>query len=159
MKSIDQFSSMLFAVVAFLLFGVCTGSPAAAQSQTPPTSLAPTEPGDLFSFTDVGALAGQYLEDSGMYLNLAYQDEFQANVVDGRNRGIGFTAEPSGGLDIDLQRMLGIPGAAFHIIFDDRIGRTISFTSATIAPLQALKIEALAKSFFTTLSLPCSIAG
>jgi porin len=137
MKLIDHVSKAIV-VATFLLVGLIAGLPAAAQTQTPaqPLSLAPTQPGDFFSLTQIGSSTGQALKASGIYLNLGFVDEFEANVVDGRKRGIAYTAEPSGGLDLDLQQILGIPDASFHIIFDDRIGRTVSFMSATNAPLQ-----------------------
>jgi porin len=143
MNGIFRSASGLSAAAAFV--SVCfSGLPAAAQSQTPPPSamvpqsisLAPTQPGDLFSLTQIGKSTGQVLRDNGIYINLGYQTEFQANVIDGRKRGIAFTGEPFGGVDLDLQTILGIPNAAFHVIFDERIGRAVQFMSATQAPLQ-----------------------
>jgi len=146
MNGMNPMKSIFRHGAALLLLGLGAGLPGTAQSQTQtqtsppppplPFSLAPTQPGDLFSLTSIGQPAGQYLKDLGIYLNLAWQNEVQANVMDGRKRGADFTAEPSGGVDLDLQQILGIPNASFHVIFDQRIGRPIQQQAATQNPLQ-----------------------
>jgi porin len=135
--------SRLIVNAAFIAFGL-PALPAAAQSSTDdstqnlpqPLSLVPTAPGDFFSLTSVGKSTGQYLADNGIFLDLGFQNEFEASVMDGRKRGVAYTAEPYGGFDLDLQTILGIPNAAFHIIFDDRIGRTVSYMAATNIGMQ-----------------------
>ena len=138
MRNHVQRGLKLLQVAAMLAFSGAAGSPASAQSQTEPApiSFAPVQPGDFFSLTSIGSSTGQYLKDHGIYPNLGFVTELQANVVDGRKRGAAFTAEPSGGVDLDLQRIFGIPNASFHLIFDERIGRTVSFMAGTNAPLQ-----------------------
>ncbi|HEY0184140.1 MAG TPA: carbohydrate porin [Rhodopila sp.] len=143
MNGIDWYKSGLYGAAALVSFGSAV-LPAAAQTETAaplqmspqPFSLAPTAPGDFFSLTSLGKSAGQTLKDAGIYLNLGFQSEIQANIMDGRKRGAAYTGEPFGGVDLDLERILGIPNAAFHIVFDERIGRTVSFMAATNAPLQ-----------------------
>ncbi len=105
-----------------------TTAPAAAQS-TPAAAPADTGP-----FAGVTAL-GQTLKNDGIYLQLGYTQIVASLVSGGLQTGTFPTGELYFGTILDLQTILGIPGASFHITFDERSGYAVNANVGTQGPL------------------------
>src|ERR1700712_488284 len=105
-----------------------TTAPAAAQS-TPAAAPADTGP-----FAGVTAL-GQTLKNDGIYLQLGYTQIVASLVSGGLQTGTFPTGELYFGTILGLQTILGIPGASFHITFDERSGFAVNNNVGTQGPL------------------------
>jgi len=77
--------------------------------------------GYFFSLADVGKSVGQELQSDGIYLGGSYTGVF-GNVTGGNENGQGYNGDAFLGADLDLNRILGISGAALHFYVDDRQG-------------------------------------
>jgi carbohydrate-selective porin OprB len=113
---------------AIVLAIMCAGvsAPAAAQSAT--------SSADTGMFPGVTAL-GQTLKNDGIYLQLGYTQIVASLVSGGFQTGTFPTGELYFGTVLDLQTILGIPGASFHITFDERSGYAINANVGTQGPL------------------------
>lgn len=108
-------------------------SPAHAQSTSTP---APTP---LSPFASVTAL-GQTLAHKGIFLNLSYTEDVSSLVSGGVKAGTMPIGQASASVVFDLQTLLGITGASFHVGFDERNGIPIGSAggiASTDAILQA----------------------
>jgi porin len=65
---------------------------------------------------------GQTLKNDGVYLSLSYLYDMNSLVSGGLKTGTVPNGELSIGTVLDLQTILGIPEASFHITFDERSG-------------------------------------
>lgn len=90
--------------------------PASAQNAT---TTAPESP-----FSAVSA-AGKTLADKGIYFSLGFAEDFSALVSGGQKTGIMPIGHASAGVIFDLETIAGIPGASFHVNFDERFGHSI----------------------------------
>jgi porin len=72
-------------------------------------------------FGDWGGLRTK-LEDMGIYLSLDALTEFAGNVSGGTKQGSTFAGQEALGLDIDWQRLAGVPGFSTHLIIVNRWG-------------------------------------
>ena len=72
-------------------------------------------------FGDWGGLRTK-LEDMGIYLSLDALTEFAGNVSGGTQQGSTFAGQEALGLDIDWQRLAGVPGFSTHLIIVNRWG-------------------------------------
>jgi porin len=123
-----------------LLFRIClsaaaigcawplVSTPASAQSAAPAADTGP--------FAGITAL-GQTLKNDGIYLQLGYTEQIGAVVSGGLKTGTMPTGELYFGTVLDLQTILGIPGASFHVTFDERNGYTLNSIAGTQGPLQS----------------------
>ena len=120
-----------------LLYRICLGvmaigcavslasAPARAQSIT-----------DTSLYADVNSV-GKKLKDSGIYLQLGYGEIVASLVSGGFQTGTFPTGELYFGTILDLQTILGIPGASFHITFDERNGYAVNANAGTQGPLNS----------------------
>lgn len=134
-------------IVRFLVMAALVLTPALAiaqaqSSQTLPALLIPIEPPDqlpdsgtqggyLFNLRPLGADLGRKLADDGVYLVGRGLYEGLSNVSGGIKRGAfaeGFTAF---GVDLDLDRIAGIKGGAFHVLVDDLAGQSFAAFSGS----------------------------
>ena len=65
---------------------------------------------------------GQTLKNDGVYLSLSYLYNLNSLVSGGLKTGTVPNGELAFGTVLDLQTILGIPEASFHITFDERSG-------------------------------------
>ena len=79
-------------------------------------------PGYLFDMSSAGKAWGQMLKSYGIYVNGGFEENIYSVPSGGRKTGTFFQGEYTLGLDLDMNRILGIPGAAIHISTDDRTG-------------------------------------
>ncbi len=103
-----------------------------AATQPPPTVTAPTIP-QLYSppfGTDhlFGDWAGArtWLADHGVDLGLNYFSETAAIVAGGQRRGIDYTSQIGLSIDLDGEKLFGLPGFAVHSVIVERNGRSAS---------------------------------
>ena len=113
---------------AIALAIMCAGvsAPAGAQSAT--------SSADTGMLPGVTAL-GQTLKNDGIYLQLGYTQIVASLVSGGFQTGTFPTGELYFGTVLDLQTILGIPGASFHITFDERSGYAVNANVGTQGPL------------------------
>jgi len=137
-----------------LLAGTFVSGMACAQTATPPAAAqlagppeAPTTrherspdlprpilhvlppPGDAFTPPpQTGPLArvGEALADRGIYLRQIIVDEFAGNSSGGQGRGSSNSLATAFGGDLDLERLVGIPGAAIHLTMNKSIGTSLA---------------------------------
>ena len=91
-------------------------------------------PADTGPFAGVTAL-GQTLENDGIYLQFGYGEIVAGLVSGGLQTGTFPTGELYFGTILDLQTILGIPGASFHVTFDERNGFAPNANAGTQGPL------------------------
>jgi carbohydrate-selective porin OprB len=134
-------------IVRFLVMAALILSPALAvaqaqPNQTQPSLLIPIEPPDqlpdsgtqggyLFNLRPLGADLGRKLADDGVYLVGRGLYEGLGSVSGGVKRGVfaeGFTAF---GADLDLDRIAGIKGGAFHFLVSDLTGQSFAAYSGS----------------------------
>ncbi len=109
--------------------GQSTGSPAATQ---PPSAAAPAYP-PLYSppfGTDhlLGDWLGArtWLENQGIDVGLNYFSDTAAIVAGGQRRGIDYASQIGLTIDLDGDKLLGLPGFALHSAIVERNGRSAS---------------------------------
>ncbi len=70
------------------------------------------------------------LEAKGITLRAGYLSESAANPVGGlRAGGAAYTHQVDAGFDLDLDRLIGLPGGKFHLLFTERAGQSLAATS------------------------------
>ena len=116
-----------WAVSAIMIAVCCAGTSQPAMAQ----STDPTPPGDLFSLSQIGQAAGQALKNDGIYLNGFYANDILGDVKGGNETGVTSTGDAHVGADFDMNTIAGIPGAAIHVMFDDRTGNDVSSLAGT----------------------------
>jgi porin len=109
---------------------VLAGVSAPSRAQTP------AAPADTGPFASVTAL-GQTLKNDGIYLQLGYGEIVAGLVSGGLQTGTFPTGELYFGTILDLQTILGIPGASFHVTFDERSGFAVNANAGTQGPLNS----------------------
>lgn len=77
--------------------------------------------GYLFSLANIGKSIGQQLQSQGIYLGGSYTGVF-GNNTGGNENAVGYNGDAFLGTDLDLNKILGITGAALHFYVDDRQG-------------------------------------
>ena len=112
---------------AAVLLWLLPGLPAAfAQSATAPAAAGDTawQSGYLFDFSTFGPSSGvgQAMANAGIYLNGGETGILASNVAGGAKQGSVFDNDFEVEVDLDMARIAGIPGAAMHIVVDDRVG-------------------------------------
>jgi porin len=91
------------------------------QSLTNPTAAEPSK-GWLFDLRPVGSDVGKTLADHGVYLIGRYLGQGFGEVSGGRTKGSLYEGFATGGVDLDMARIAGIPGATVHAILSDLQG-------------------------------------
>jgi porin len=134
-------------ILACLLWGISSSAsaqgttefpgpvPIAQSPPSPPPSSAPTVT-DPSPFASVTAL-GQTLKNDGVYLQLGYVYDMNSLVLGGLKPGTLPNGELYFGTVLDLQTLLNIPGASFHVTFDERSGFGLNANVGTQGPLPA----------------------
>ena len=74
------------------------------------------------SMFDPITAVGQNLGKSGVYMDLSYTEDMSSLVSGGQKTGTMPIGETYANVIFDLQTILGITGASFHITFDERNG-------------------------------------
>jgi porin len=123
-----------------LLYRICLSAmalgcllSASANAQTPAPAAA-----DANLFPGATAL-GETLKNDGIYPLFDYTEVTSSLVSGGLQRGTMPAGELAFGVGLDLQTIMGIPGASFHILFDERNGIGVGAISGTQGPLQGLQ--------------------
>lgn len=62
------------------------------------------------------------LASKGVYFNGYYSGMTYSQAAGGRKKGTGFLNDFAYGMDLDLQRLIGLDGARIHIVLDSRFG-------------------------------------
>ncbi len=108
--------------------------------------------GYLFDFSTLGPASGigQAMADSGVYFNGGETGILAGNVAGGAKQGAVFDNDFLLEVDLDMNRILGIPGAAMHIAVDDRVGGyygkfsgSNTLTPQTFGPNEVLQFQEL----------------
>jgi len=126
---------LTFIILVFVLITLSVTADAQTQTGTtdsplniPVNPLAPlpasgTQGGYFFNLRPLGADFGRTLADKGVYIvgrELAIES---AAVSGGIKRGAFFDGYTSLGLDLDMQRILGLTGGTLHVLVDDTQGQ------------------------------------
>ena len=90
-----------------------------------------TEGGYLFNLRPVGADFGRTLANYGIYLQGKELAETLSNVSGGIKRGTSFEGYTAFGVDLDLNRIVGIPGGSIHFVLDDLQGQPFASYSGS----------------------------
>ncbi|MGC8524241.1 MAG: carbohydrate porin [Acidibrevibacterium sp.] len=138
---------------AAALLWLLPGLPAAfAQSATAPAAASDTawQSGYLFDFSTFGSSSGvgQAMANAGIYLNGGETGILAGNVSGGAKQGSVFDNDFELEVDLDMARIAGIPGAAMHIVVDDRVGGyyggfsgSNTLTPQTFGPNEVLQFQ------------------
>ena len=134
-------------MLGFCLLGTLHAGTAAAQTQAPssttaPSLLIPLEPspalpdsgtqgGYFFNLRPLGADFGKRLADYGVYIVAKELAEPLGNISGGVKRGGSFEGLGNLGLDLDANRILGIPGGAVHFLISDIQGQNFASYSGS----------------------------
>jgi porin len=82
----------------------------------------------------LGAELGTTLANTGIYIQARVLSELLSNVSGGVKRGTFFEGYTSLGVDLDMNRIAGIPGGAIHFVLDDLQGQSFSaYSGSTFA--------------------------
>jgi carbohydrate-selective porin OprB len=121
-----------------LLYRICLSAmalggllSASVNAQTPAAAEANLFPG--------ATAFGETLKNDGIYPLFDYTEVTSSLVSGGLQRGTMPAGELAFGVGLDLQTIMGIPGASFHILFDERNGIGVGAISGTQGPLQGLQ--------------------
>lgn len=99
----------------------------------PPPRPAVTDPSPFSGLTAIG----QTLKNNGVYLQLGYTYDMNSLVIGGLKTGTLPSGELFVGTVLDLQTIMGIPEASFHITFDERSGFGLNSNVGTQGPMEA----------------------
>jgi porin len=118
----------------FLAASSILASPGTANAQAQPAAAPPPPPpGYMFDLSPVGKSFGETLKAYGIYLNGGAETNVYGWIAGGRKTGVNLQGEDTLGVDLDLNRMFGIPAAAIHVSTDDRWGQNPGrFSSGTL---------------------------
>ena len=96
----------------------------AAQAQSPQ----PSPPSGLSSWLQGQYMTGDWggtrsaLEAKGVALRAGYLSESAANPVGGLRQGSAYTHQIDAGFDLDLGKLIDLPGGKSHVLFTERAG-------------------------------------
>src|ERR1700754_4052474 len=65
---------------------------------------------------------GQQMGQNGIYFNLGYTEDFSRLVAGGYKVGTNPIGHANAGVTFDLEKIIGIPSASVHVIFEERSG-------------------------------------
>jgi len=103
---------------------------AAPADSPPPMSDASSQAGPTPLATPPVPLAGisapfRRLYDAGVLVSATFYDDLQGNPVGGLKHGTQNAGAGVLGADFDLQKLAGVPGARFHVVFTWEYGNTL----------------------------------
>lgn len=105
--------------LVFLTAGLC--ATARAQSTPAPAPLATAE-----ASTTRQPLPGQLMNDAGVFLRGHYTNESAWNPSGGLRQNQDYADQIDLGVDLDMQKLAGVEGAAIHVTLSNRTGRDLS---------------------------------
>jgi porin len=73
-----------------------------------------------------GASLGQTLADDGVGIRLGYTGEFASNPSGGIKQGSTLAGQVEGGVDLDLNRLIGLYGGLVHVTVTNRQGQSLA---------------------------------
>lgn len=100
----------------------------AAQAQSPQ----PSPPSGLSSWLQGQYMTGDWggtrsaLEAKGVTLRAGYLSESAANPVGGLRQGSAYTHQIDAGFDLDLGKLIDLPGGKIHVLFTERAGQSLA---------------------------------
>ncbi len=123
MKRVPKLAGLLAAVSVQAVAQTPTSAPDQSLAVPAPRMAAQTgvAPTNEHLLGDWGGLRTT-LENLGVYLSFDALTEFAGNVSGGTKQGATFANQEAFGLDIDWQRLAGIPGLSTHMIIVNRSG-------------------------------------
>ncbi len=104
---------------------------AAAQAQSTPAS----PPSSPSSWLQGRYMTGDWhgtrgaLEEKGISLRAHYISESAANPVGGLRQGAAYAHQVDAGFDLDLGKLIGLPGGKIHATFTERAGQSLAAQS------------------------------
>lgn len=114
----------LAACVAALV-GACP-QPGHAQSATKPDTSAAGTAKTLGDTPSAPGVPWQPFSKDGVALTLTYTGEAATNVTGGLRRDTAYAGQVFAGVDADMDRIAGIPGATIHVAITNRHGESLS---------------------------------
>ncbi len=114
------------AVSWFVILGA-----AAASAQSPP----PSPAAGLSSWLQGQYMTGDWggtrsaLETKGVTLRAGYLSESAANPSGGLRQGATYTHQVDAGFDLDLDKLINLPGGKIHVLFTERAGQSLAAQS------------------------------
>ncbi|MEJ0093188.1 MAG: carbohydrate porin [Methylocella sp.] len=129
-KTFHRLFTILMLSVSFIAQAEAQSDEGTAASPTAQPALPPVEPypaegvseGYLFNLRPWGRDLGKTLADQGIYITGRTINEGYANISGGLQRGWLYQGYTSLGVDLDMNRIVGIPGGSVHILVDDLNG-------------------------------------
>ena len=106
------------ALATLLLALLALSAPARAEDAPPPPTLPATTAAPRQPF--------QPLTDQGITLQWSYTGEAAANATGGLARKSAYTGQVYLGADLDMDRLVGIPGATIHFAVTNRHGKSLT---------------------------------
>ncbi len=110
-------------------YGFCLGATALAWAwsgiSTPVHAQGAPAGGPIPMF-DPMTTFGQQMGQAGIYFNLGYTEDFSRLVAGTPKVGTSPIGHANAGVTLDLEKLVGIPEASVHVIFEERSGRSNS---------------------------------
>jgi porin len=110
-------------------YGLCLGATALAWAgsgiSTPVYAQGAPAGGPIPMFDSITAM-GQQMGQNGIYFNLGYTEDFSRLVAGTPKVGTSPIGHANAGVTFDLEKLIGIPEASVHVIFEERSGRSNS---------------------------------
>jgi porin len=110
-------------------YGFCLGATALAcvwsGISTPVYAQGAPAGGPIPMFDPITAM-GQQMGQNGIYFNLGYTEDFSRLVAGTPKVGTSPIGHANAGVTFDLEKLIGIPSASVHVIFEERSGRSNS---------------------------------
>jgi porin len=110
-----------------MCYGFCLGATALAWAwsgiSTPVHAQGAPASGPIPAFDSITAF-GQQMGQAGIYFNLGYTEDFSRLVAGTPKVGTSPIGHANAGVTFDLERLIGIPEASVHVIFEERNGRS-----------------------------------
>ncbi|WP_336762661.1 carbohydrate porin [Asaia sp. VD9] len=103
------------------------GFPIAGQGAVPIGPLVPSLYGNPHLFGDWGG-AQSWMQNRGIFLNIALNEEYMGNVTGGRTRDNVLAGQVAAELDIDWQKLAGFQGFWTHLLVVNGHGRNFSYS-------------------------------
>jgi porin len=116
-------------MVTKMRYGLCLGATALAWAwsgiSTPVYAQGAPAGGPIPMFDPITAM-GQQMGQAGIYFNLGYTEDLSRLVAGTPKVGTSPIGHTNAGVTFDLDKLLGIPSASVHVIFEERNGRSNS---------------------------------
>ncbi len=110
-------------------YGLCLGATALACAwsgiSTPAHAQGAPAGGPIPMFDPITAM-GQQMGQNGIYFNLGYTEDFSRLVAGTPKVGTSPIGHANAGVTFDLEKLIGLPEASVHVVFEERSGRSNS---------------------------------